>query len=264
MIRGIYTIVGLAFIAVFTAAQHKVKDVALTLPNETLAFAVDIQDNIYVIDNKLNLIKRNAAGDTIRMISALNQGSEPIIDASNPLEIFVYFTTTGRVVWYDNQLNPGGSLDLFAAGLNNIGGFGRANDGNIWVFDNNKGILKKLNREGNLLEQSLMLQGQSAATSIILDNGKEILVSCSEGLHVLSNNLVLLRTVSRTRTPLGWSQDNIVSCDSLCVYQSQGVSVLREDTLLCVEKPKKILGGNPVIVGVEDERGIHLHSVKKN
>jgi len=264
MIRGTNTILSLAFMALFVAAQHRNKDVSVTLPKETLAFAADLQDNIYVIDNKLNLIKLSAAGDTMRMVSALNQGSQPILDVSNPLEIFVYFTTTGRVVWFDNQLNPGGSLDLFAVGLNNVGGFGRANDGNIWVFDNNKGILKKLNREGGVLEESLMLQGQGVSISKIFDNGKEILVSTGIGLHVLSNNLVLLRTVQGTRTTLGWAQEQIISCDSQCVYQSRGLLSAWEDTLLCAEKPKKILGGNQAIVGVEDESGIHLQSYKKN
>ena len=243
-------------------ARHKKQSIVLS--KETLAFALDIHGNVYVIDSKLHLIKRNAEGDTLRIISVLNQGSQPILDVSNPLEIFIYFASTGRVAWYDNQLNPGGTLDVFATGTNNIGGFGRANDGNIWLFDNNKGILKRINREGEILEESLMLQGQGTENSKIFDNGKEILVRTSEGLQVLSNNLILLRTLRGNRSTFGWNREQILSCDSQCIYQSKGALGMSEDTLYCGVDGKKIVGGNHNYLGAADESGIILQLYKKN
>jgi hypothetical protein len=161
--RALYLILCIASLGIVIGARHK--NETLVLSRETLAFSLDIHGNVYVIDSKLNFIKRSAEGDTLRMISVLNQGSQPILDVSNPLEVFIYFASTGRIAWYDNQLNPGGTLDIFATGINNIGGFGRANDGNIWLFDNNKGILKRVNREGEIIEESLMLQGQGTESS---------------------------------------------------------------------------------------------------
>lgn len=262
MKRAFYLILCIASLSIVIGARHK--NETLVLSRETLAFSLDIHGNVYVIDSKLNFIKRSAEGDTLRMISVLNQGSQPILDVSNPLEVFIYFASTGRIAWYDNQLNPGGTLDIFATGINNIGGFGRANDGNIWLFDNNKGILKRVNREGEIIEESLMLQGQGTEGSKIFDNGKEILVRTSQGLHVLSNNLVLLRTLRGNRTTLGWNREQILSCDSQCIYQSKGTVGNTEDTVYCGSEGKKIVGGNHSYVGAEDESGIHLQFYKQN
>jgi hypothetical protein len=109
-----------------------------------------------------------------------------------------------------------------------------------------------------------MLQGQGTESSKIFDNGKEILVRTSQGLHVLSNNLVLLRTLRVNRTTLGWNREQILSCDSQCIYQSKGTVGNTEDTVYCGSEGKKIVGGNHSYVGAEDESGIHLQFYKQN
>lgn len=174
---------------------------------------VDGNGTLYFIDQKLNLCATKIGSDSIKKFSISNYGSEPIIDAGNPLEIFVFFPTTGRVVVFDNQLNIQQELNLYKEDHIQPLAFGRSNDGNIWILDNNTRTLKKFTRQGELLLESVILKEWSANKFVmgrIWDNGNRIVLCDEEGkIFALNQNVYLENTINNADRVIGLADEGI-------------------------------------------------------
>lgn len=195
---------------------------AVSVQGDFVAAAADVYGNVYAIDAQLNLIKYSKKLDTIRVLSVSNLGNNPCIDASNPLEVFVFFGSTGKVVWFDNQLNQQSVVDLFGAGISKPVGFGRANDGNIWVLDNNNNTLKKVNREGNLVVESVAISNfvpQKEVTKIWDDGENIIIADDSLYAYIFNRNLLLQERVKIPYKLLGIEGDYFIGSKDSAVYK---------------------------------------------
>lgn len=152
---------------------------------------MDAAGRIYYIDSAYQLI-RHVPGKTAPGISMVSYGEEMLLDAGNPVELFIFYQNSGYVVITDNNLNPVKEFNLYSHSLS-PGGFGRSNDGFVWVLDDNTATLKKYNRSGELLQESLVLgqirnRGRKAAR--IYDNGAFITVTLADSsTAVLNANL---------------------------------------------------------------------------
>lgn len=169
--------------------------------------------NVYFVDDKLNLCLAKRGTDSIKKFSVANYGSNPVIDAGNPLEIFVFFATTGKIVVFDNQLNVQQELNMYANGYMQPLAFGRANDGNAWLLDNNTRTLKKFSRQGELLTESVILKNWTAdesQTTRIFDNGSRIALADADGkIYAFNQNLFLETIVEGNYTLLGLADEGI-------------------------------------------------------
>lgn len=167
----------------------------LTLKISVKSCDMDVNGNIYAVDEGLNLMLFKGSADTFKNFSVSNYGPDPIVDASNPLEPVVFFPSTGKTVWFDNQLNIGNMTDLFKAGIVQAAALGRSNDGSLWVFDNNSKTLKKISRSGQLIQESIVLS-DFEATDLpvrIFDNGDKLGFSDRNYVaYVFDRNLVYL------------------------------------------------------------------------
>lgn len=158
---------------------------------------MDNKGRVYCIDSAYQLCRLENGSVTARY-SLTNYGEEALIDASNPVEIFIFYRNSGYVLITDNQLNPVREINLFESANLSPGGFGRANDGNIWILDDNTATLKKFDRSGRLIQESLML-GQALntgrSTTPIYDNGAYIALTMPDSSTVLLNpNLSILKS----------------------------------------------------------------------
>jgi hypothetical protein len=143
------------------------------------ATAIDNAGNIYLVDNNYNLKIYKRGIDTFNKIfSLINYGADPIIDVSNALEIFVFFPSTGWVLWFDNQLNMQSKLQLFNCGVAQPVAIGRANDGEIWAFDNNTKTLKKITRHGTIAAESMVLSNfhYQQSNHLVFDDGEVVVL----------------------------------------------------------------------------------------
>ncbi len=157
------------------------------------AAEMDNAGNVYFIDEKLNLCLSKLKTDTLKKFSVSNYGSSIIIDAANQLEVFLFFYTTGHVVVFDNQLNVQQDIALYTTNNLDPGAFGRSNEGNIWIFDNNTMTLKKISRQGIVVAESVILEEFKSDPGIltkIYDNGQQIVLNDKTGkLFVFNQNL---------------------------------------------------------------------------
>lgn len=200
VLKGVFISAMLLF---FSSFQQKDE---ITISGNFNTAVTDGEGRIYAINSKLTLHKFSNKGELLRNISVVNHGSDPILDVSNPLEIFVYFGSTGKAVWFDNQLNEQSSLELFGLSISKPVAFGRANDGLLWVFDDNSKTLKKVSRNGTLINESIVLSNYkpSKTTLPIYDDGNNIVFNDAlSNVYVFDRNLVLYKTDIKNMTALG-------------------------------------------------------------
>ena len=178
---------------------------------------LDMKGNVYYIDSSYELCKQTK-GVTTNRFSLTNYGEGPVIDASNPLEVFVFYENSGILLIMDNNLNPVQEVNLYSANNIRVQGFGRANDGKIWVFDANSYTLKKYDRIGTLVTESVMLnkgsEQKTKGINKIFDNGA--LVAFQQGQQntlVLNNNLKVLFNKANNSRLVGLEGNAILEQD---------------------------------------------------
>lgn len=168
-----------------------------TLPvsGRVIAADLDVKGNVYVVDSSYRLCKINPQ-NTVVCNSVAQYGEGVLLDADNPVEPMLFFQNSGMLLFTDNNLNTTATISLFS--LNNIkpGGFGRANDGMVWLFDDNSSTLKKLDRSGAVVQESLVLcakGNKNRKAQAIQDNGKLIVLRTPQNnTLVLNMNLNIL------------------------------------------------------------------------
>jgi len=109
--------------------------------------------NLYVVTqtNQLNKYGRNG-----KLLGTLNYnytGSITQIDASNPMQIFVFYRELNKVIYLDNNMAYRGEIDLNKANVIQATSIARAYDNNLWVFDLGDLQLKKIN-DKSVVEQT--------------------------------------------------------------------------------------------------------------
>ena len=116
-------------------------------------FQTDNLGNLYVVTqtNQLNKYGRN--GKILGTLNYNYSGSITQIDASNPLQIFVFYRELNKVIYLDNNLAYRGEIDLNKANIMQATCIARAYDNNLWVFDLGDLQLKKIN-EKSIVEQT--------------------------------------------------------------------------------------------------------------
>lgn len=217
----------------------------IALHTQAVVSDIDLNGNVYAVTAELDLVKFEPDKSTtpVRKISVANFGMDPLLDATNPLEIFLFYPSTGKVYWLDNQLNFRGQLDIFAAGIIQPIAFGRANDGNIWVFDQNTQTLKKLDRNsGDMVQESVLISGVQAKGSLrIYDNGYWVVFQ-DFGKHVFTfdQNLVAYGGKTTEAKLMGLNKDLCIMFGNL-ITRCDCKSAVASDTLKI-----PVWKGNPV------------------
>lgn len=157
---------------------------------KALNFEVDNLGNIYFI-NQNQLLKIDQALDTIFTYSSLRYGSPTSIDVSNPLKLLVFYKNYGIIQLLDRQLALKYSIDLHQLNIFFPAAIALAADGNIWLFDEQDGKLKKLDINGKVLQQSVDMRQLAPALPhpdrIIENNNLVYMNDPAQGIFVFDN-----------------------------------------------------------------------------
>lgn len=124
------------------------------VPIEASYLNIDNLDNAYLIRDRFGLVKVNADGKMVATYSTSAYGPLFTVDASNPLNVLLFYRDFNTIVTVDNELSEIGVHKLGFRGFTDIGAVGFAQDNNFWIFDNTTMQLKKINAAGNVLESS--------------------------------------------------------------------------------------------------------------
>jgi len=211
-----------------------------------MAADLDNTGNAYFVDSAYRIQKR-MPGKKNAMFSLTNYGENIIIDASNPVEIFAFYANSGFVLVFDNNLNPSREINLFNQNTLAPSAFGRANDGNIWVFDNRSGTLKKFDLKANLLQESVVLVNgikPTATVNRIIDNGETVaFLAPDSSIQLLNPNLFIGNTIKGPfRKLLAVNGNSVLADNGKAVLRiSFGSKLTRTDTVHRYEPNEEVM-----------------------
>ncbi len=129
------------------------------IPGKYLSLNVDILGNIYLITvgNQLKKIKYN--GDSIGVFNDVKKyGNPSYIDVSNPLKVLVYYKNFSTVLILDRWLSIRNTINFRKQNIFSVTAIATSYDNNIWLYDEQDNKLKKIDDDGNLLQESTDLR----------------------------------------------------------------------------------------------------------
>ena len=136
--------------------------------------------NLYVVSPSNQLYKYNTSGKVLATLNYNYNGNISSIDASNPMEIYVFYKEINRVLFLDNNLAYRGELDLTKQNITQASAIARSYDNGIWIFDLGDLQLKKMSKDGTVTQTSGNIK-QIIKTDFIpttlLENTKQIMIA---------------------------------------------------------------------------------------
>jgi len=116
---------------------------------------VDNLDNIYVITQTNQLKKINANGDSLAIFNDVKRfGNPSYIDVSNPLKVLLYYNKFSTTVVLDRFFNVRNTINFRKQNIFLATGIAASYDNNIWIFDEQNYILKKVDENGKTLVET--------------------------------------------------------------------------------------------------------------
>jgi len=141
---------------------------------------LDHLGNVYVVSKTNQLYKFNENGILLSTLNYAYLGNITHIDCSNPLELYLFYKELNAIVFLDNNLAYRGRMNLSDFGILQAAAAGRAYDNGVWVFDQGDMQLKKLERDGTIMQQSgnslQFVDQQKLSPEDIKDNGNRVFV----------------------------------------------------------------------------------------
>jgi hypothetical protein len=182
-------------VCLYTGINPVVKTDTLPFSGRVVAADLDVKGNVYVVDSAYRFCKINPQKSNI-CNSVAQYGEGVLLDADNPVEPMLFFQNSGMLLITDNNLNTTAVLSLLSQNNIKPGGFGRANDGSVWIFDDNSSTLKKIDRSGMVIQESMVLcpkGNKNRMAQPVLDNGRLVVLKTPQNTTlVLNMNLNIL------------------------------------------------------------------------
>ncbi|HRO43828.1 MAG TPA: hypothetical protein PL009_13405 [Flavipsychrobacter sp.] len=110
--------------------------------------------NVYVVRDDNSLVRFDENGDSSAFFRSIQNGEIASVDATNPMNIVVYYPAYSRVVILDRQLAQKIDLDLRRLNIANTSVVAASADGNLWVYDQFNARLRKIDQQLNEVVQS--------------------------------------------------------------------------------------------------------------
>lgn len=182
--------------------QHPTSNFSLI--KSILIEAKDIQTdrlgNVFIITKTNQLYKYSADGKLLSTLNYKYLGNISSIDPTNPLEVYVFYKELNLVLFLDNNLAYRGEMDLSDYGIGQASTVARSYDNGLWVFDLGDMQLKKMNKNGDVLQSSGNVK-QFVNTSVLpnymYDNNDRVFVNDSTiGILVFNVFTSYIKTIS--------------------------------------------------------------------
>jgi hypothetical protein len=189
-LKALYSILILIFLGKCVLAQgDSAFQLMKTYRLEVTDAVLDNLDNLYIITPQDQLKKYNANGDSVAVFNGVRRfGKLYSVDVSNPMKLLLLYKDFSSIVILDRLLSVRGTVDLRQNNIMQASAIGASYDNKIWVFDSYEYKLKKLNEQGNLLQETpdfRVLFDQSIVPQQILDrDGLLYLYDSASGLFV--------------------------------------------------------------------------------
>jgi hypothetical protein len=117
---------------------------------------VDNLDNIYLITSTNQLKKVNVNGDSLAIFNDVKRfGNPTYIDVTNPLKVLLYYKKFSTTVVLDRFFNVRNTINFRKQNIFLVNNIATSYDNNIWLFDEQNYLLKKVDENGKALAESV-------------------------------------------------------------------------------------------------------------
>lgn len=190
----------------------------LSIP-ESKFLQCDALGNIYAVSPTNQIYKYNPDGKLLGTLNYLYNGTISSLDASNPLELYIFYKELNTVIFLDNNLAFRGEARLAGFGVAQAAAIARSYDNGIWVFDLGDLQLKKYTKDGRLQQSSgnirQFIENASSAVSLHDNNEKVVMNDTSNGFLVFDVFATYMKTLSnKAKTTVQLQAKNVLYADS--------------------------------------------------
>lgn len=201
-----------------------------TLDISSPVFTTDQLRNVYTVTKTNEVIKYSPKGQIQFRYNNNTQGSLAFIDATDPFNLLLFYPDFRRVILLDRTLSETGAFDLFNLDVIDVPAVGISSDNNLWIYDDIKFILKKLDRSGNVVQESNNLSlvlGKTLSPNFILERNNGLYLNDPEsGILVFD----LFGNFTKTIEIKGLSQFQIID-QQLVYWQNEKLHVFNLKSL---------------------------------
>lgn len=194
-------IIILSFLFFSTIGQTQDYDYQLVRQIKQVAqqIAVDNLQQLYIVAKDYQLNKYNATGKLLYTFNENSLGTLSHIDVSNPLQTLVYYQEYNTVILLDRTLSELYRFNLTDLDIFQLKALGTSRDNNLWFYDLNSATLKKINQQGQILQESsdltLVVDSELNPNFLIERNNKVYLNNPQEGILVFDLFGAYLKTI---------------------------------------------------------------------
>ncbi len=154
-----------------------------TLEITSPVFTTDQLRNVYTVTNTNEVVKYTPTGQIQFRYNNNTLGNLTFIDATDPFNLLLFYPDFRRVILLDRTLSETGAFDLFDLDVIDVQAVGISSDNNLWLYDDIRFILKKIDRNGKVIEESNninLVLGKTLAPNFILERSNILYVNDPE------------------------------------------------------------------------------------
>lgn len=126
-----------------------------TIQQNSKSFTTDKLNQLYLITPKNEVIKYDITGKEVFRYNNNFLENLSHIDATDPFNLLLYYPDYLSIITLDRTMTQTGIFDLSTLDLIRVNAVGASNDNNVWLFDEVTFQLKKVNRNAEILRQSV-------------------------------------------------------------------------------------------------------------
>lgn len=161
------------------------------IPISAHLISLDIQNNIYAVDQNQRIIKYRQTGEKLNFYQNNRLGRVQQIDVANPHKILVFYPQQQTIVFLDRNMTEISRIELNQFNIPEISTAGVSNDNQVWIFDEFDNVLKKMDGAGNLRsisENTIGLWGHSLQPHLIRERFNRVfLLDKNKGIFIFDN-----------------------------------------------------------------------------
>ncbi len=161
-------------------AQSDGQEAKAEIQVEASILAADKLKNVYVVNDREEILKFDNSGNQLFTYSDKRLGSIQSLDAYNPLKVLAFYRNFNVVVGLDNTLSPVARYDLAAKGFFVVPSVCLAHDNYLWIFDAQTYRLKKLNEQLKVMVESddlTSLLEEEIEPTCLLESGNRLFLN---------------------------------------------------------------------------------------
>ena len=191
-----------------------------TLEISSPVFTTDQLRNVYTVTKTNEVIKYTPSGQIQFRYNNNTLGNLAFIDATDPFNLLLFYPDFRRVILLDRTLSETGAFDLFNLDVIDVPAVGISSDNKLWIYDDLKFNLKKIDRNGDVVDQSNNLSlvlGKTLTPNFLLERSNAVYVNDPEvGILVFD----LFSNYTKTIGIKGLDQFQVI--DQQLVYWQDG------------------------------------------